>query len=329
MNRLTLVAGKKYQEQSSSEKSFSDDELLDSYSATIITVVERVGPAVVNIIAQGNRSGAGSGVLISPDGYIITNSHVVHRAQMIDVILTDGRHYEATLIGEDTLSDLAVLRVHTSDNVPFASMSDSSLRVGQLVVAIGNPLGFQSSVTTGVVSSNGRFWRTKEGRLIENIIQHTAPLNPGNSGGPLVNSRGQVVGINTAIILGAQGISFSIPSSTIKWVIPKLLTSGKVQRSYLGIGGRDIHIPEHHNRLHHLEARQGIEILATEKNGPADRAKLKEGDIIAAINGQTLTSIDDLHRYLSEWPIGHAVKLTILRGMIKKEVFVYPTDLPQ
>jgi S1-C subfamily serine protease len=308
---------------------------LDAYSRTVITVVEAVGPAVVSINSgwrlrgwPAEREGAGSGVIIAPDGYILTNSHVVHHASRLEVALTDGRSPEAALVGEDPATDLAVIRIHEAARLPYADLGDSAgLRVGQLVIAIGNPLGFQSSVSTGVVSSAGRFWRTAEGRLIDNVIQHTAPLNPGNSGGPLVDSRGRVVGINTAMIWGAQGISFAIPTDTAKRVVSQLLAHGRVRRGYLGIAGRRRPMDRWLAQLHDLTNTHAVELLVIEPDGPAAQAGLMEGDWLVAVNDQTLNGLDELHRQLADWP-PKPLTLTVIRGLDRLLLRVVPIETP-
>jgi len=311
----------------------SDVELLDAYSRAVVTVVEAVGPAVVSIVIDKpiprrgmEMTGAGSGVIIAPDGYILTNSHVVHGAKRLEATLTNGDSFAATLVGEDPASDLAVIRVNTS-GLPYAMLGDSdSLRVGQLVIAIGNPLGFQSTVSTGVISALGRSMRSQSGRLIENIIQTDVPLNPGNSGGPLVDSRGKVIGINTAIIIVAQGISFSIPVNTAKWVVSQLLTQGRVRRSYLGIVGNQRPVDPRRARLYNLDNKNVVEVVATEQSGPAEKAGLSKGDLIVAINGNPVASVDDLHRFLSKWPIGDTVTLAVVRGKERLEFQVVPVE---
>ena len=310
----------------------SDAELLDAYSRAVTAVVERVGPAVVSIhIGKGSRTsefepaGAGSGFVITPDGYILTNSHVVANAHEIRALFIDGQKLMATVIGRDPSTDLAVIRVNAS-GLEYASLIDSSaLRVGQLVIAVGNPFGFQSSVSTGVVSSLGRALRSQDGRLIENIIQHTAPLNPGNSGGPLLDSKGRVVGINTAIISQAQGIGFAIPASTARSVVPQLLAMGRVERSYLGVIGFRRQLDRRLVRFHKLSSDQGVEIVSLEPSGPARMSGLQTGDIIISINGQDMTSPDDLFRFLSEWTISRPVSVSLLRRKNKLDLEVVPS----
>jgi len=309
----------------------SDAELLDAYSRAVTAVVERVGPAVVSIhIGERRRAsefepaGAGSGLVITPDGYILTNSHVLANAREIRALFIDGQKLMATVVGRDASTDLAVIRV-TASGLDYASLIDSSgLRVGQLVIAMGNPLGFQSTVSTGVVSSLGRALRSQDGRLIENIIQHTAPLNPGNSGGPLLDSRGRVIGINTAIIAMAQGIGFAIPASTARSVVPQLLTKGRVERGFLGVIGFRRPLDRRLVRFHGLNKDYGVEIVSLEPSGPARKAGMQTGDILVSINGQDLTSPDDLFRFLSEWPVGRPVSVSLLRRKDKLNLEVVP-----
>jgi S1-C subfamily serine protease len=310
-----------------------DIELLDAYSRAVVAVVDAVGPAVVGIEIgsrlrgkEPEQIGAGSGVMITPDGYILTNDHVVHNASELAVTMINGATLQAEIVGTDPATDLAVIRAGGS-SLPYATIGNSSdLRVGQLVIAIGNPFGFQSTVSTGVISGTGRALRSREGRLIENIIQHTAPLNPGNSGGPLLDSRGHIVGINTAIIIMAQGIGFSIPSDTAKWVVSQLLAYGHVRRGYLGIGAQQRPLDRRLVRFYNLPAELAVEVFSVEPKGPAWAAGVRAGDLILAINGQQVTSVDQIHLFLSEWPIGLSVKLTIIRGKDKMEVEVSPAE---
>jgi S1-C subfamily serine protease len=335
---LTLISGSNHQESAQGPYPVGatdapDTALLDAYSRAVTAVVDAVGPAVVSI-AVGQRSarrwpereGAGSGVVIAPDGYILTNSHVVDNAGQVTTTLTDGTQAAARLIGKDPATDLAVIRAEAS-GLPYALLGDSaSLRVGQLVIAMGNPLGFQSTVSTGVVSALGRALRSREGRLIENIIQHTAPLNPGNSGGPLLDSRGRVVGINTAIIVMAQGIGFAIPANTARWVVSQLITHGRVRRGYLGLTGRQRPLGRRLVRFHNLADERAVEVVSVESDGPARKAGLREGDLVVALNEQAVTSIDDLHRFLAEWPINGPVTLTVVRGKERLAVDVMPAE---
>ncbi len=311
----------------------TDVELLDAYSRAVINVVEAVGPAVVGISIGREtaeeaylKTGAGSGMIIAPDGYILTNDHVVHQAEQLTATLADGGRLAAILVGTDPGTDLALIRANAS-SLPYGTLGDSSLlQVGQLVIAIGNPFGFQSTVSTGVVSALGRALRSREGRLIENIVQHTAPLNPGNSGGPLVDSRGRVVGVNTAIIAMAQGIGFSIPSNTAKWVVSQLLTQGRVRRSFLGIAGRPRQLNRRLVRYHKLASDQAVEVISVDPRGPAGQAGMKEGDFIIAMDEHSITSVDDLHHFLAEWPIGCPVTLTLLRGQEEVKLDIIPEE---
>jgi S1-C subfamily serine protease len=295
-----------------------DGELLDAYSKAVIGVVEQVGPAVVSITASSpgrfrEREGSGSGVLFTPDGYALTNAHVVAGAKRLRLRLTDGSTHDATIVGVDTPTDLAVVRAG-GDRLPYAELGRSApLRVGQLVIAIGNPLGFSSTVSAGVVSALGRTMRAQSGRLMENIIQSDVALNPGNSGGPLVDSRGRVVGINTAMILGAQGISFSIPVDTAAWVVTQLMTVGHVRRGYLGIAGQNRPIERRVARAAGLSQPSGVEATSVEKSGPAAAAGVREGDVVVALGGQATTTIDDIHRALNTWPLGSTLELRVLR----------------
>jgi S1-C subfamily serine protease len=296
-------------------------------------VVEAVGPAVVSISVgqETSRSefepmGAGSGFAIAPDGYLLTNSHVVADAKKIETTFMDGRRLEATLVGLDASTDLAVIRVNASA-LPYAELGESSgLRVGQLVIAMGNPLGFQSTVSTGVISALGRTLRSQMGRLIENIIQHTAPLNPGNSGGPLLDAKGRVVGINTAIIAMAQGIGFSIPSSTAKWVVSQLLTQGRVRRSHLGLVGYSRQLDRRIVRFHKLNKNAAVEVVGIEPSGPAKNSGLRSGDLVVAINQNDVTSVDDMFRILAEWPVGQPLILTVIRGKERIEMRLVPIE---
>lgn len=318
----------------------ADDELLDTYSQTVTRVVGKVAPAVVNIRARkssdhdGRRgpesAGSGSGFIIAPDGFILTNSHVVHGADKLDVTLADGQGFGAALAGEDPESDLAVIRINSAQQLPHVHLSDSkAVRVGQIAIAIGSPFGFQQTVTAGVVSALGRSMRSQSGRLIDNVIQTDAALNPGNSGGPLVNSSGEVIGVNTAIILPAQGICFAIASNTAELVAAWLIKEGRIRRSWIGVIGQNVPVHRRVVRFHRLAAEFGVLVTGTEPGSPASRAGLREGDVIVAFAGETVSSIDELHRHLVAGVIGIPTIFTIIRHTEKLEIVVTPEELKQ
>src|ERR1700758_2450963 len=315
------------------ETQSDDSELLDAYSRTVVSAVARVAPTVVNIDVKqrvtarhGERelSGNGSGFVITPDGFILTNSHVVHRATAVVVNLSDGREFPAQLVGDDPDTDLAVVRID-APQLRHVRLADSEkLRVGQLVIAIGNPLGFEASVTAGVISALGRSMHAQSGRLIDNIIQTDAALNPGNSGGPLVNSAGEVVGVNTAMIRPAQGICFAIASNTAKLVAGWLIRDGKIRRSYIGVAGQNVPLHRRVIRFYDLPLETGVLVVSIEKNSPAERAGLHEGDLIVAFNGEPIGSIHDLHKMLVSEQIGVPAKLLIIRHTEKLELTILP-----
>ncbi len=308
-------------------------EPLDAYSRTVTGVAEAVSPSVVRIdVPHGGRGrrrtggGTGSGFIFTNDGFILTNSHVVHGAPRIDAVLDDGRRFEAELIGDDADTDLAVVRIHGDDLVK-AELGDSQrIQVGQLVVAIGNPYGFQCTVTAGVVSGLARSMRARTGRLIDNVIQTDAALNPGNSGGPLVNPRGEVIGVNTAIIQQAQGVCLAIPINTARWVATRLIAYGKVRRSTLGVGAQDVRLPRQLVRRHGLTAGSGVLVAAIEDGGPADRAAMREGDVIVGFDGEPVTGIDDLHRVLTDERVGVRSTVTVLRDGDERVIDVTPGE---
>jgi len=300
-----------------------DGVLLDAYSAAVIQAVEAVGPAVVKIDAA---KGGGSGVLFTPDGLILTNSHVVDKSGPLTVVMTDGRSAQADLIGRDADTDLAVIRIDGSA-LPWATLGDSrAVRVGQIAIAIGNPYGFHHSVTAGVVSALGRSLRAQSGRLMDDIIQTDAALNPGNSGGPLVTTRGEVIGVNTATILAAQGLCFAIASNTARFVASRLLRDGRIRRSYIGLGGQTVPIPRAVARENHLAVTSGVFIVSVEPNSPAANAGLKDGDVVLAFGGTPVTGVDDLHRLLTEEKIGVATGITILRSARRRTITVVPAE---
>src|SRR5262245_31228148 len=301
-----------------SPNSLPDSELLDAYSRAVSGVVERAAPAVVSV--EAHRRGHGSGFVFTPDGFILTNSHVVHGGTKFEVAFPDGRRLRAELVGDDPDTDLAVLRVDAAPHTAAPLGDSAALRVGQLVIAIGNPLGFQSTVTAGVVSALGRSFRSVSGRLIDNVIQTDAALNPGNSGGPLLDSRGQVVGVNTAVILPAQGICFAVAVNTVKLVAGQLIAYGHVRRARIGVGGQDISLPRLAVRAHRLIQPSGVLITTVEPGSPAARAGLQAGDIIVAFAGQPVHGIDDLHRLLSGDRIGAATTVAAVRKAERLEL---------
>src|SRR6059058_1383190 len=312
-----------------------DSELFDSYSRAVVSAVARVAPAVVNINVEqrisargGERavSGNGSGFVITPDGFILTNSHVVHDANQIAVSLPDGREYPAQLAGDDPDTDLAVIRIDASQLAHVALADSENLRAGQLVIAIGNPLGFEASVTAGVISALGRSMHAQSGRLIDNIIQTDAALNPGNSGGPLVNSAGEVVGINTAMIRPAQGICFAIASNTAKFVAGWLIKDGKIRRSYIGVAGQNVPIHRRIVRFYGLALETGVLVVSVEKNSPAERAGLRHGDLIVAFNSQHIGTVHHLHKVLVGDQINVSTSLTIIRHTEKLDVRILPVE---
>jgi S1-C subfamily serine protease len=314
-----------------------EDVLLDAYSRAVTSAVERVSPSVVNIEVhtsagrtrsggQQERRGGGSGFVFTPDGLILTNSHVVHNAKRIEVTLTDGRRMPATAIGDDPASDLAVVRVD-EPGLTAATLGDSQqLRVGQLVVAIGAPYGFQSTVTAGVVSALGRSLRSYSGRLIDDVIQTDAALNPGNSGGPLVDSSGRVVGVNTATIQPAQGICFAIGINTAKFVASRLLRDGRIRRSYIGVSAQTVPVHRRVVRFYDLTKESGALVLSVEEKSPAARAGVREGDVIVALEGHPVAGVDDLHRVLTDVRMGLTCSLTLLRHTEKLEIRIVPEE---
>ncbi len=311
-----------------------DAELLDAYSHAVVSVVERVGPAVVSLSVRGRGRGrmphgAGSGVLFTPDGYILTNAHVVAGATSVQVGFMDGCTHEGAVVGTDPPSDLGVVRVERG-GLPYVRFGDSAkLRVGQVAIAIGNPLGFSSSVSAGVVSALNRAMRAHDGRLVENIIQSDVALNPGNSGGPLVDSRGLVIGINTAMILGAQGISFAIPINTAQWVVGQIMTTGRVRRSYLGVVGQNRPVERGAPSGGARAGRErGMQVVGVDRHGPAARAGLGEGDVVIALDGKPVGDADDVHRVLSLWPIGQPLVVRLLREGGEVELTVVPIEAP-
>jgi S1-C subfamily serine protease len=327
------------EETSSNDGAVNDtgpDEALDAYSTAVVGAVELVGPAVVSIYVGGDpgpneaggreRGGAGSGVVVTPDGYVLTNEHVVQKVDEARVAFVDGRSVPAVVVGRDPATDLAVLRAQTAA-LPYARLATAKpVRVGQLVVAVGNPLGFESTVSAGVISALGRSLRSRQGRLIEGIVQHTAALNPGNSGGPLVDARGRVVGINTAIIAMAQGIGFSVPAATAQWVLTEILTQGRVRRAYLGISVRDRPIDLRLVRALSLAVNRAIEVIGRDESGPAVESDLRAGDLIVGVNDAPVNGVDALHRHLSRWPVGSPLMLDVVRRTRSLKVTLTPRE---
>ena len=318
----------------------TDDDVMDAYSRAVIAAAEKVSPSVVWIEVEQRvsnrrpnipsmpqeRRGSGSGFIFTPDGFILTNSHVVHGAKKIEVTLADGHKHQADLIGDDPDTDLAVIRINAPNLVPAQLGEAQRIRVGQLVIAIGNPYGFQYSVTAGVVSALGRSLRAQSGRLMDAVIQTDAALNPGNSGGPLVNSGGEVIGVNTAMILPAQGICFATSIDTAKFVASRLIRDGKVSRSYIGLAGQNVPLPRRIVRYYDLAVESGIFVISFENDSPARKGGVREGDIIIAFDDRPIAGIDDLHKLLTEQRIGRESSLTIIRGTDKLAIEVMPEE---
>jgi len=307
-----------------------DIALLDDYSRTIVSAVDRVTPSVVNIEsrANGSRGGSGSGFIIAPDGFILSNSHVVHGAREIVVNLSDGRESRAQLVGDDPDTDLAVVRIDAAQLSHVRLADSETLRVGQIAIAIGNPLGFQASVTAGVISALGRSMHAQSGRLIDNIIQTDAALNPGNSGGPLANSAGEVIGVNTAVIRPAQGICFAIASNTAKFIAGWLIKEGRIRRGYIGVAGQTSPLHRRVARFYHLANESGAMVVSVEKGSPAEQSRIRPDDVIVAFNDEPIASVHDLHKKLVGDRIGTPCKLTVLRGTEQLTIYVTPAEMP-
>lgn len=311
---------------------------LDSYSQAVIGAVQRIGPTVVGVYtpsrgrgnadrAHSERGGAGSGAVVTPDGYLLTNEHVVRHFDRVQVSFDDGQTAAARVVGRDAATDLAVVRAEAT-SLPYAELLESAPpRVGQLVVAVGNPYGFESTVSAGVVSAIGRSLRSRHGRLIEGVVQHTAALNPGNSGGPLVDASGRIVGINTAIIAMAQGIGFAVPATTAEWVLTEILAYGRVRRVYLGISGRDRLLERRLVRALELPVARAFEVVGREPHSPAAAAEIHVGDLIIGANASPIDGVDAMHRFLTRWPAGTPLTLQILRRMQRVEVTLTPEAL--
>jgi len=326
------------QEQRLAAEAVADAELQDAYSRAVIRAAELVSPSVVNIhvhhrgrgrgpegsLVPYEARGSGSGFLFTPDGFIMTNSHVVHGATKIEVVLPDGRHFPAERVGDDPDTDLAVIRINGPNLTPVPLGDSDAIRVGQLVIAIGNPYGFQTTVTAGVVSALGRSLRSQSGRLIDSVIQTDAALNPGNSGGPLVTSNGTVVGVNTAIILPAQGICFAIASNTAKFVAGRLIKDGRITRGYIGLAGQNVPIPRLLVRTHGLAVTTGVLVVSVEPGSPAERASLRERDVIVGFGGTSIAGIDD--KFLTDNQVGESSPLIVLRGSERIRLEVIPEE---
>lgn len=317
------------QSQAFAKAETPDDELLDAYSRAVIGAAETVSPSVVNIETRhkaGGREagGSGSGFIFTPDGFILTNSHVVRGAARIDVTLSDGRRSRGDLVGDDPDTDLAVIRID-GPNLPCVSLGDSGqIRPGQLVIAIGNPYGFQCTVTSGVVSALGRSLRAQSGRLIDNVIQTDAALNPGNSGGPLVTSRGEVIGVNTAVIRGAQGICFATAVNTAKFVAARLIKDGYIRRGHIGVVGQDVALPRRLVRFHNLPVDSGVRVEEVLPGSPSEAAGVVRGDVIVVFAGRPIAGIDHLHRSLTETQVGVRCDMSVIRGAENLTLAVTP-----
>jgi S1-C subfamily serine protease len=307
----------------------SDEELLDSYSRTITAVVSRVAPSVVNIrvTTTKGRAGGGSGFIIARDGFIITNNHVVQSATELEVTLHDGAAYPAKLVGTDPDTDLAVIRIDAPDLQHARFANSATIRVGQIAVALGSPYGFRQSVTAGIVSALGRTMRSESGRLMDDVIQTDAALNPGNSGGPLLDSAGEVIGVNTAVILPAQGICFAIASNTAHFVAGWLIRDGRIRRSSIGFAGQNVPLHPRLIRFHNLPVKSGVQVTEISRGSPAEIGGLKEGDIVVGFKGQPIATIDDLHKRLVASEISIASPIMILRGKERLFLIVTPREL--
>ena len=335
--QLRLVADSGAIRSGAASGSASETEIFDAYSNAVIHAAEKISPAVVNIEVS-RRSGdspsqqetgpqaTGSGFIFTPDGYVMTNSHVVHGAGRIGVALADGRRMDAELVGDDPDTDLAVIRIGAND-LATAPLGDSQrIRVGQLVVAIGNPYGFQCSVTAGVVSALGRSLRSRSGRLIDNVVQTDAALNPGNSGGPLVSSRAEVIGVNTATIMPAQGLCFAIAINTAKFVASRLIRDGRIVRGYIGTAGQNVELARRLVRHHNLAVKSGVMIAAVEPQSPAEHAGIRSGDVIVAFGDSPVSGIDDLQRLLTGDCVGIRSTLTVIRGTERLALEIIPAE---
>src|SRR5215510_7940524 len=303
----------------------NDDELLDAYSTAVVHAVETIAPAVVRV--ERGRGG-GSGVIFTPDGFVLTNSHVVHGANQLTVTLSDGRETRGDLVGDDPHTDLAVLRIDAS-SLPWAGLGNSRrVRVGQIAIAIGNPFGFHHSATAGIVSGVGRSLRAGSGRLMDDIIQTDAALNPGNSGGPLVTSRAEVIGVNTAVIQGAQGLAFAVAINTAKFVAGRLIRDGRIRRGWIGVAGQNVSVHRRLARAYSLSRDSGVLVVSVEPNSPAQRAGVRERDIIVSFGGNAVGAVDDLHRWLVDEGIGVQLPVTVIRASERLDLTIVPIEQP-
>jgi S1-C subfamily serine protease len=328
---LAFLSDESFSEQTAEPQPqpLGENEMLDAYSAAVTSAAARITPSVVNIEIKtqgrrGEQRGGGSGFLFTPDGFILTNSHVVAEASAIDVTLIDGTRCTATVVGNDPHTDLAVIRVSAPTQVPARLGDSDSIRPGQIAIAVGNPLGFQTTVTAGVISALGRTMRAQSGRLIDSVIQTDAALNPGNSGGPLVNSRGEVIGVNTAVIRPAQGICFAIGINMAKFVAARLIRDGRITRSYIGVAGQTVPIHRRVVRFYNLAVESGVLVQGVEKGSPAELSGLHDGDVIVAFGETPVPTVDHLHRLLTEEQIGRRSVLTVIRATENLQLTVTP-----
>jgi S1-C subfamily serine protease len=338
--KLRLVADNASSREPVQYAAADEGEIFDAYSKAVIQAADTISPVVVNIEVMPRTSpphepsraqphATGSGFIFTPDGYILTNSHVVHGAGRVDVTASDGRRMRADLIGDDPETDLAVLRISAND-LSAAPLGDSNrIRVGQLAIAIGNPYGFQCTVTAGVISALGRSLRARSGRLIDNIVQTDAALNPGNSGGPLVNSRAEVIGVNTATIMPAQGLCFAIAINTAKFVAGRLIRDGRIVRGYIGMAGQNVQLPRRLVHFHKVAVPSGVMVVSVEPGSPAEAAGLKSGDIVVRLGGKPVGNIDDLQRLLSSDCVGVAIEVEVVRATELLALRIVPAESPR
>ena len=331
MSQLRLISGDGQAAAARQRPAVPPDVvLLDAYSEAVAGAIEIAAPSVLRIDVErdGKRGGSGSGFVIAPDGFALTNSHVAGGASKLEVTLADGRHSPATLVGDDPDTDLAVIRIAADELVPATLGRSSELRVGQVAIALGSPFGFHGSATAGVVSALGRTLRAQSGRLIDDVLQTDAALNPGNSGGPLVNSRGEVIGVNTATILPAQGLCFAIAIDLARFVAGALMREGRIVRGFLGIAGQNAQLRRALVRRHELASETGVLVLSVERGSPADRVGLREGDVVVGLAGETVAGVDDLHRLLTGERIGTELPLDVLRSGERLSLAVRPAPAP-